>query len=325
MTKIALLGAAGQIGTPLSLLCKASNLFTEIALYDLVHTPGIATDLNHIDTKATVSGFLPADDGLAKALSGADIVVVTAGIARKPGMTRDDLFNTNASIIRDIFTQVAKTCPEAISCIITNPVNSTVPVAAETLHAAGVFDPARLFGVTTLDVVRASTFAAHAIGGDADPTSITVPVIGGHSGATILPLYSQAQPPIDLGAELPKVINRVQFGGDEIVKSKQGAGSATTCMAYAGFRFVKALLTARSGTPVIEEAYVYLPGISGGKEISTQLQVDYFSVKVKLGEQGAREVLSIGNLSDDESILLEKAVEELRVNIQTGLSFVAGK
>uniref|UniRef100_A0A0D2XU31 malate dehydrogenase n=1 Tax=Fusarium oxysporum (strain Fo5176) TaxID=660025 RepID=A0A0D2XU31_FUSOF len=314
MTKIALLGAAGQIGTPLGLLCKASNLFTEIALYDLVHTPGIATDLNHIDTKATVSGFLPADDGLAKALSGADIVVVTAGIARKPGMTRDD-----------IFTQVAKTCPKAISCIITNPVNSTVPVAAETLRTAGVFEPARLFGVTTLDIVRASTFAAHALGGDADPTSIKVPVIGGHSGATILPLYSQAQPPIDLGAELPNVINRVQFGGDEIVKSKQGVGSATTCMAYAGFRFVKALLTASSGTPAIEEAYVYLPGISGGKEISTQLQVDYFSAKVKLGEQGAREVLPIGNLSDDERILLEKAVEELRVNIQTGLSFVAGK
>ncbi|SCO04802.1 related to malate dehydrogenase, NAD-dependent [Fusarium fujikuroi] len=325
MTKIALLGAAGQIGTPLSLLCKASNLFTEIALYDIVHTPGIATDLNHIDTKATVSGYLPSNDGLAKALSGADIVVVTAGIARKPGMTRDDLFNTNASIIRDIFAQVAKTCPEAISCIVTNPVNSTVPVAAETLRAAGVFDPTRLFGVTTLDVVRASTFAAHALGGDADPTSIKVPVIGGHSGATILPLYSQAQPPIDLGAELPNVINRVQFGGDEIVKSKQGAGSATTCMAYAGFRFIKALLTARSGTPVVEEAYVYLPGITGGKEISTELGVDYFSVKVKLGQRGAEGLLPIGNLSDGENILLGKAVEELKVNIQTGLSFVAEK
>ncbi|RKL39341.1 hypothetical protein BFJ72_g6815 [Fusarium proliferatum] len=325
MTKIALLGAAGQIGTPLSLLCKASNLFTEISLYDIVHTPGIATDLNHIDTKATVSGYLPSNDGLAKALSGADIVVVTAGIARKPGMTRDDLFNTNASIIRDIFTQVAKTCPEAISCIVTNPVNSTVPVAAETLRAAGVFDPTRLFGVTTLDVVRASTFAAHALGGDADPTSIKVPVIGGHSGATILPLYSQAQPPIDLGAELPNVIKRVQFGGDEIVKSKQGAGSATTCMAYAGFRFVKALLTAKSGTPVVEEAYVYLPGISGGEEISTELGIDYFSVKVKLGQRGAEGLLPIGNLSDEEKILLGKAVEELKVNIQTGLSFVGEK
>ncbi|KAF4419196.1 malate dehydrogenase NAD-dependent [Fusarium acutatum] len=325
MTKIALLGAAGQIGTPLSLLCKASNLFTEIALYDLVHIPGIATDLNHIDTKATVSGFLPVDDGLAKALSGADLVVVTAGIARKPGMTRDDLFNTNASIIRDIFAQVAKTCPKALSCIITNPVNSTVPVAAETLRAAGVFDPTRLFGVTTLDVVRASTFAAHVLGGDADPASIKVPVIGGHSGATILPLYSQAQPPIDLGIELSSVINRVQFGGDEIVKSKQGAGSATTCMAYAGFRFIRALITAKSGNPVVEEAYVYLPGISGGKEISDQLQVDYFSVKVKLGKQGALEVFPFGNLSDDETILLEKAVKELKVNIQTGLSFAGAK
>jgi malate dehydrogenase len=54
-----------------------------------VHAPGIATDLNHIDTKAKVSGFLPADNGLVNALSGADVVVVTAGIARKPGMTRD--------------------------------------------------------------------------------------------------------------------------------------------------------------------------------------------------------------------------------------------
>lgn len=66
-----------------------SNLFDEIALYDIVHVPGIATDLMHIDTKAKVTGYLPADDGLKKALTGADVIVVTAGIARKPGMTRD--------------------------------------------------------------------------------------------------------------------------------------------------------------------------------------------------------------------------------------------
>ena len=107
MTKIALLGAAGQIGTPLSLLCKAvsrslkqpgtpvhlaagpltsvifkSDLFDQIALYDIVHVPGIATDLNHIDSRAVVTGHLPTDNGLKQALQGADIVVVTAGIAR---------------------------------------------------------------------------------------------------------------------------------------------------------------------------------------------------------------------------------------------------
>lgn len=110
-------------------------------------------------------------------------------------------YQTNASIIRDIFTEVAKTCPGALCCVVTNPVNSTVPVAAEALRQAGVFDPARLFGVTTLDVVRASTFASH-VDSSVNPQDIKVPVIGGHSGATILPLYSQAQPPIQLDKEV---------------------------------------------------------------------------------------------------------------------------
>ncbi|GAD92366.1 hypothetical protein PVAR5_0957 [Paecilomyces variotii No. 5] len=324
MTKIALVGAAGQIGTPLSLLCKASDIFDEISLYDLVHVPGIATDLMHIDTKAKVSGYLPDNGGLQKALTGADIVVVTAGIARKPGMTRDDLFKTNASIIRDIFSEVAVTCPNAICCVVTNPVNSTVPVAVETLKKAGTFEPTRLFGVTTLDVVRASTFVAQALGGSAEPKHFKVPVIGGHSGATILPLYSQAHPAVDLHDEqLAPIIHRVQFGGDEIVKSKQGAGSATTCMAYAGFRFVKALLSARNGNSVVEEAYVYLPGIPGGKEIAAQLGVDYFALKIEFGKSGATRVLPIGELSENEKKLLDVALRDLKTNISTGVSFMS--
>ncbi|KAI0412027.1 malate dehydrogenase [Xylaria grammica] len=326
MTKLALLGAAGQIGTPLSLLAKSSDLFDEISLYDLVHTPGIATDLNHIDTRAKVSGFLAKDGGLTKALEGADIVVVTAGIARKPGMTRDDLFKTNAGIIYDIFSEVARTCPKAISCVVTNPVNSTVPVAAEALKKGGAFDPTRLFGVTSLDVVRASTFISHALGGNADPKSFKVPVIGGHSGATILPLYSQSEPRVDVDSEtLAKVIHRVQFGGDEIVQSKQGAGSATTCMAYAGFRFVKALLAARAGEAVTEEAYVYLPGVPGGKEIAARLGVDYFAVKIALGASGATKALDFGNISENEQKLLEVALKDLKVNIQDGQAFGVSK
>ncbi|KAL3429773.1 lactate/malate dehydrogenase [Aspergillus tetrazonus] len=322
MVKIALLGAAGQIGTPLSLLCKASDLFDEISLYDIVHVPGIATDLMHIDTRARVTGHLPDDSGLKKALADADIVVVTAGIARKPGMTRDA--QTNASIIRDIFAEIAATCPNAVSCVVTNPVNSTLPVAAETLKKAGVFEPTRLFGITTLDVVRASTFAAHALGSNSDPKAFKVPVIGGHSGATILPLYSQAEPPVDLDKEtLAAVIHRVQFGGDEIVKSKQGAGSATTCMAYAGFRFVKAIVAAMNGESVTEEAYVYLPGIAGGQEIAQELGVDYFALKVTLGHTGATQVLPIGEISENESTLLKAAINDLKANIATGVSFMA--
>ncbi|KAJ5722666.1 malate dehydrogenase [Penicillium malachiteum] len=324
MVKIALIGAAGQIGTPLSLMCKSSDFFDEISLYDLVHVPGIATDLMHIDTRAKVNGYLAEDSGLKKALTAADVVVITAGIARKPGMTRDDLFKTNASIIRDIFSEVAATCPGATCCVVTNPVNSTLPIAAETLKKAGVFEPTRLFGVTTLDVVRASTFAAHALGNGASPKDFKVPVVGGHSGATILPLYSQAEPPVNLSEEvLASVINRVQFGGDEIVKSKNGAGSATTCMAYAGFRFVQAILAAKNGDSVTEEAFVYLPGILGGKEIAAEIGVDFFAVRIELGKTGAVNALPIGKISANESKLLIVAIDDLKKNIATALSFMS--
>ena len=86
------------------------------------------------------------------------IVVIPAGVPRKPGMTRDDLFNTNASIVANLAKAAATACPDAMICIIANPVNSTVPIASEIFKKAGVLNPAKIFGVTTLDVVRANTF-----------------------------------------------------------------------------------------------------------------------------------------------------------------------
>jgi lactate/malate dehydrogenase, NAD binding domain len=103
--KVAVLGAAGGIGQPLSLLLKLSPNVSELSCYDIVGTPGVAADLSHIPTASTVTGHLPAagswppttNTGLQAALTGASIVVIPAGVPRKPGMTRDDLFNTNAS------------------------------------------------------------------------------------------------------------------------------------------------------------------------------------------------------------------------------------
>jgi malate dehydrogenase len=107
---------------------------------------------------------------------------------------------TNADVIADLLSSVAKYCPTAFVCIITNPVNSTVPIAVEVLKKAGVFNPRKIFGVTTLDIIRASTFVAHALG-EQDPQKFKVPVVGGHSGATILPLFSQSQPSVELTKE----------------------------------------------------------------------------------------------------------------------------
>merc|ERR1711887_369043 len=148
--KVAVMGASGGIGQPLSLLIKNSPLVTELSLFDIVHTPGVAADLSHIESPAKVTGYVGPDQ-LADSLKGCEVVVIPAGVPRKPGMTRDDLFNTNASIVAGIAKACAENCPDAAICIISNPVNSTVPIAAEVYKKAGA-DPSKIFGVTTLDI-----------------------------------------------------------------------------------------------------------------------------------------------------------------------------
>ncbi|CCF50069.1 hypothetical protein NDA11_000820 [Ustilago hordei] len=329
MVKATVIGAAGGIGQPLSLLLKQSSLVTDLALYDVVNAVGVAADLSHINTPSVVTGYLPADGGLGKALKNADIVVIPAGVPRKPGMTRDDLFNINAGIVRDIAVGIAEHSPKAFVLVISNPVNSTVPIVAEVLKKKGVYDPRRLFGVTTLDVVRASTFLAEAAGKPTESLNYRIPVVGGHSGVTIVPLISQSQPPISVGQDkIEQLTNRIQFGGDEVVKAKDGAGSATLSMAYAGARFAIALLEAASGKPLAnpEMAYVDLTAdAAGAKEVTAVIgnETPFFSVPLQLGPNGVEKILPLGKLNDYESELIKKAVVDLNGNINKGVQFTA--
>ncbi|MBZ4341293.1 lactate dehydrogenase, partial [Mycobacterium tuberculosis] len=82
-------------------------------------TPGVAVDLSHIPTDVKIKGFSGED--ATPALEGADVVLISAGVARKPGMDRSDLFNVNAGIVKNLVQQIAKTCPQACIGIITNP------------------------------------------------------------------------------------------------------------------------------------------------------------------------------------------------------------
>lgn len=131
--KVAVLGAAGGIGQALALLLKLQlPAESELALYDIAPvTPGVAKDVSHIPTAVKVEGFAGEDP--TPALKGADVVLISAGVARKPGMDRSDLFNINAGIRCNLIEHVAKTCPKACVGIITNPVNTTVAIAAEVL------------------------------------------------------------------------------------------------------------------------------------------------------------------------------------------------
>ncbi|XP_004288300.1 PREDICTED: malate dehydrogenase, glyoxysomal [Fragaria vesca subsp. vesca] len=309
--KVAILGAAGGIGQPLALLMKMNPLVSVLHLYDVVNTPGVTSDVSHMDTGAVVRGFL-GQQQLEEALTGMELVIIPAGVPRKPGMTRDDLFNINAGIVRTLCEGIAKCCPNAVVNLISNPVNSTVPIAAEVFKKAGTFDPKRLLGVTMLDVVRANTFVAEVLG--LDPREVDVPVVGGHAGVTILPLLSQVKPPCSFTPkEVDYLTDRIQNGGTEVVEAKAGAGSATLSMAYAAVKFADACLRGlRGDAGVVECAYV----------ASQVTELPFFASKVRLGRTGVEEIHPLGPLNEYERAGLEKAKKELATSIQKGVSFI---
>lgn len=309
--KVAVLGAAGGIGQPLSLLLKMNKSVTELALYDIANVKGVQADLSHCNTPVKTTAHTGADE-LAGALKGAALVVIPAGVPRKPGMTRDDLFNINAGIVKNLIEACAKHCPEAIIEIISNPVNSTVPIAAEVLKAAGVYDKRRLLGVSTLDVVRANTFVAEARG--LDLKDVDVPVVGGHAGITILPLLSQATPPVSFSdSERAAMTERIQNAGTEVVEAKAGAGSATLSMAYAAARMAESTLLGLSGEPnMFECAYV---------DSDVVPDVPFFATKVQLGKEGIAKVMPLGALNDFEQKALDAMLPELKAQITKGINF----
>ncbi|WP_107850754.1 malate dehydrogenase [Oceanimonas marisflavi] len=309
--KVAVLGAAGGIGQALALLLK-NNLpaGSELSLYDIAPvTPGVAADLSHIPTAVNVVGFGGEDP--TPALTGADIVLISAGVARKPGMDRADLFNVNAGIVKNLIEKAAAACPKACIGIITNPVNTTVPIAAEVLKKAGVYDKNKLFGITTLDVIRAETFVAEAKG--LNVADVKVPVIGGHSGVTILPLLSQVEGASFSDEEIEKLTYRIQNAGTEVVEAKAGGGSATLSMGQAACRFALSLVKAMQGEAnVVECTYV-----DGGSEHAA-----FFAQPVLLGKNGVEKVLPYGEISAFEQAAMDGMLETLRGDIQKGVEFV---
>ena len=307
--KVCVLGAAGGIGQPLSLLLKLQlPAGSELALYDVApFTPGVAVDLSHIPTDVRVTGYVGDED--AAAMQDADIVVIPAGVPRKPGMTRDDLFNVNAGIVQKLIGTGSRACPNACFAVVTNPVNSTVPIAAEVLKAAGVYDKRKLFGITTLDVIRSNTFVAQTVGKSTD--EINVNVIGGHSGVTILPLPSSI-PAVDLSqADIEALTPRIQEAGTEVVEAKAGAGSATLSMAQAAARFTLSLVAALKGESVTECCYVQV-----GDDTSS-----FHAQPVVLGKDGVDSIPQIPALSDYEQKLLEEMRAVLDANISKGVEF----
>lgn len=306
-SNVTLLGAAGGIGQPLSMLLKQSPLIKHLNLFDVAPTAGVAMDISHINTLPEVHHF-HGNHNLKASLAGAEVVVIVAGVTMKPGQTRDDLLAINASIIKALMEGVAVVCPKAFIAIVSNPVNSNVPLAAEVMKQHNVYDEARIFGVTSLDVMRAATFAAAL--SEKDPRKQKVPCIGGHSGHTIIPVLSQATPPVSLNeSQLHNYVHNIQTAGHKVLEAKEGKGTATLSMAYAAYTFTTKLLEAIAGrSGIIECAYVR----------SDVTQATYFANRVQIGKDGIVKNLGLGKLTSYEKGLVDKAIPELLENIKKG-------
>jgi len=316
--KVCVCGGAGGIGQPLSLLMAMDPNCSELCVFDLsiamVPPAGVAADLSHIEKKASVKGYVMEVgknpiDYLEECLTGCNVVLVPAGVPRKPGQTRDDLFKINADIAKGIVEACAKFCPDAVLLLIVNPVNSIVPAMAELYKKKGL-KPENIVGVTTLDCVRSNKFVGEITG--KNPNFVRIPVIGGHAGATILPLFSQDKAGASIDKDkIPDLDKKVQDAGTQVVEAKGGKGSATLSMAYAGARMGSSVLAGLQGRRRTECAYV--------KSEITDLP--YFTSKVVFGENGVAKVLDLGTLSEHETKRLEEVKTTLKGEIQTGLDY----
>jgi len=289
----------------------------ELSIIDLnvamVPAEGVQADLSHIEGKCKVTSTIltlnedRAIDKAGPALTGCDLVLVPAGVPRKPGQDRKDLLTINCNIAKGTVEACAKFCPNAVLGLIVNPVNSVVPAMCELWKKAGL-NPKKIVGITTLDIVRANKFVQEITGKPA-----TIPVIGGHAGKTILPVFSQDPAGASIPAsQIPDLDVRVQDAGTEVVKAKNGKGSATLSMAYSGARLGRAILSGLAGVPVTECAYVESNACPG---------LPYFASKVVFGREGVQTVLPIGKLSAHEQKRLSELTPILKGEIDDGLEY----
>ena len=234
---------------------------------------------------------------------GSDIVVITAGLARKPGMSRDDLLFKNAEIIGGVVDEVTKHSPNSIIIMVTNPLD----VMAYLAYKKSGFPRERVIGMAgVLDSARFRTFIAMELGVSVDNTHAFV--LGGHGDSMVpLPRYSTVAgvPITELMSEeqVNRIVQRTRDGGAEIV-SLLGTGSAYFAPAWSVAQMVEAILLDRKE---ILPCAAFLQGEYGVEDA-------YVGVPVQLGAGGMEKVFEI-DLSDDERTAFEDSVAEVKDSI----------
>jgi malate dehydrogenase len=296
---------AGHVGATQTHRLAEMQVAREVVLVDILEgiPQGKALDLYE---SGPVMGFdtrVIGSNGYEET-AGSDIVIITAGIPRKPGMSRDDLLATNAGIVRDVSKQVKKSSPNAIVIVVSNPLDVMTYVAKETTG----FAPQRVFGMAgVLDTARYRTFIAERL--KVSVEDIQALVLGGH-GDTMVPLvrYTTVSG-IPLTQflsqeEVDALIDRTRKGGAEIV-SYLKEGSAYYAPSAAVAQMVEAVVYDKKR---ILPCAAWMEGQYG-------ISDTYLGVPCKLGRAGVEEIVEV-ELTADEKSALEKSAEHVKSTIE---------
>jgi len=303
MKKITVVGA-GHVGATCAQRLAEAELAREVVLVDVLEgiPQGKALDqwqsgpVEGFDTRVVgANDYAPAE--------GSDLFIMTAGIARKPGMSRDDLLKTNAGIVRSVSEEIARVAPESIVIMVSNPLDAMAYVA---MQATG-FPRERVIGMAgVLDTARYRTFIAMELGVSVE--DIQALVLGGH-GDTMVPLVNYTTisgiPIRHLLSEdrIEALIERTRSGGAEIVGFLK-TGSAYYAPSSAAVQMAEAI--AKDKKRILPCA-AYLEGEYGQKGI-------FFGVPCKLGAKGLEQIVEV-ELTPEERSELEKSAVAVRSTI----------
>jgi malate dehydrogenase len=300
VNKITVVGA-GNVGATTAQRVAEKELARTVVLVDVVDGIPQGKGLDQWQS-APIEGFdsrIVGTNGYEETKD-SDVVIITAGIARKPGMSRDDLLNTNAGIVKSVSEQIAKTSPNAIIIVVSNPLDVMCYVAKE----ASGFPRERVLGMAgVLDTARYRAFLAEAI--DVSVRDIQAMVLGGH-GDTMVPLISYTTVsgiPITQLIEKDKldaIVTRTRNGGAEIVKFLK-TGSAYYAPSAGAVQMAEAIVNDQRR---ILPCAAWLEGEYGMKGL-------FLGVPCKLGKNGLEKVIEV-ELTSDERAALEKSAEAVR-------------
>lgn len=304
--KVSVVGAGGNVGSSVSMSVAQRDFAQEVVMVDIVQekdgekiypSKGRALDqwesspIHKFDTKLT--GTVDYED-----TAGSDVCVITAGVPRKPGMSRDDLLETNAGIVQEVVENLVKYSPETVLIIVSNPLDVMAQVALETSG----FDSGRVMGMAgVLDTARYRAFLAEEL--DVSPKDIQALLLGGH-GDTMVPLprfTTISGMPVTQFIDddkLKEIVERTKGGGGELVNLM--GTSAWYAPGAAAAQMVEAIVLDQNR---ILPCAAHLNGEYGQEEL-------FLGVPVKLGEGGIKEIIEV-DLNEEEQQLMDTSADHV--------------